>query len=595
MKRTAKTFIERLRVKYPNVFNPHTLIIILAIGIGVISAGMVIIFRFILESVKELIFIRGQELLHIGQDFNSRLLLPLLPMFGALLLIPLAKIFPGEIYGYKFPNFIEKINLKGGIVSVKTIITRMLAPALSLGSGGSVGVEGPVAIIGAGVGSLTGQLFGSSSKQRTLLIAAGTAATIAATFKAPIAGTMFATEILLLGNYEMMSFIAVVIAACVAAALSEAYYGGSPAFRMPISEIKSIYEMPLYIVLGLLLGAVSVLFTKVFYWTKWYFEKLPINEYVKPIIGAFMVGVIGIFLPHVMTDGYDHIVDALKGNYVFSLMFALVFIKIIATSLSLGSGGAGGVFAPALFIGTMAGGAFGFAVNYIFPESITHLYISQPGTYAAIGMGAFLSAMTHAPLTGIFLVLELTGNYKVLIPIMLASVTGVFMAKALFHDHIDSVELTKRGVNLHEGLETSILSSKKVSDFMSTTFTTINKDANLHTVMDLIIKGHGLYFPVVNSQTELIGIISINDIKPVALDDKIKQVVTAGELCTEDVVVLSSTDNLFIALDKLSLMDLDEMPVVDIRAQKKVVGMIRRADIISVYNQEVRRRQAESY
>ncbi|MBF0542086.1 MAG: chloride channel protein [Nitrospirae bacterium] len=604
MRHAVTKYVEKLRYKYPYGFSPHTMIVILAIAIGVMSAGMVIIFRFILEHVKELIFIGGQELLHIEKinwqefswhDFKSRLLLPLLPMFGAVLLIPLAKLFPGEVYGYKFPFFIEKVNLRGAIVSFKTIFLRIIAPALSLGSGGSVGVEGPVAIIGAGVGSLTGQFFGSSAQQRTLLIAAGAAGTIAATFKAPIAGVMFSTEILLLGNFEMISFIAIVISAAIAAAISNAYYGSAPAFTMPITEIKSIYETPLYILLGLYLGVISVLFTKIFYWTKWKFEAIQISEYIKPIIGAFIVGVIGVFYPHVMTDGYDHIVEALKGNFVFSLMFALIFIKIIATSLSLGSGGAGGVFAPSLFIGAMAGGAFGAAVNYIFPEQITYLYISQPGTYAAIGMGGFLAAATHAPLTGIFLMLELTGNYKVLIPVMLASVTGVFMATRIFKDSIDTVELTKKGVDLHEGKELTILKSLKVIDIMTKTFTSIDKDETLNHVIDLIIKGHGMYFPVVNSKMELYGIISINDIKSVVLDDKIKQVVTAGQLSTEDVVVINSTDNLNEALEKLSMMDLDEMPVVDVFAHKKVLGMIRKSDILSTYNYELRARQAESH
>lgn len=604
MKHTVNKYVAKLRHNYPFGLSPHTMLIILAVIMGVLSGGMVIIFRFILETSKELIFIKGQELLHIEkvnwddfnwQDFKSRLLIPLLPMFGAILLIPLAKLFPGDVYGYKFANFLENVKLKSGIIKVKSVLMRMIAPALTLGSGGSVGVEGPVAIMGAGIGSLTGQLLGSSAKHRTLLIAAGTAGTIAATFKAPIAGVMFSTEILLLGDYEMLSFISIVISAGIAAAISDAYYGANPTFIMPITEIKSIYEMPLYIALGLLLGVLSVLFTKIFYWFKWSFEKLKLSEYVKPIIGAFVVGLIGIFLPHIMTDGYNHIVEALKGNFVFSLLFVLVFVKIIATSISLGSGGAGGLFAPSLFIGTMAGGAFGAAVNYIFPEHLISLYISPPGTYAAIGMGAFLAAAVHAPLTGIFLMLEMTGNYKILIPVMLASVTGVFMAQRLFHDSIDTVELTKRGVNLHEGFETTLLKSIKVTEIMNTSFTTINKDEDLNHVIDLIIKGHGLYFPVVNSDIELMGIISINDIKSVVLDDKIKQVVTAGDLCTEDVTALNSTDNLNDALEKLSRMDLDEMPVVDINAHKKVLGMIRRADILSTYNYELRKRQAETY
>jgi CIC family chloride channel protein len=593
MRQVFNKNIDQLRQLFTIGFGPHTIIIILAIGIGAMTGGVNILFRYILVLVKETILIGGQNFLHIGDDISSRFLLPLIPMSGAIILIIFAKIFPGEIYGYKFPDFLEKVNLSKGFITLKSILLKMITPAITIGSGGSAGVEGPIAYIGGGIGSLTAQLLGSSVKQRTLLIAAGAAGAISATFNAPIAGVMFATEIILLGNYELMSFGAVVISAGIATAISRAYYGTNPTFTMPISDIKSIFETPLYIILGLCMGVLSVIYIKIFYWFKGYFEKANINEHVKPIIGAFMIGVIGIFFPHVMSDGYEYIVEALNGNYLFFLLIILAFVKIFATSITIGSGCSGGVFAPSLFIGAMAGGAFGVAVNYILPNFITTPYISQPGTYAAIGMGAFLASVTHAPLTGMFLLFELTGNYRVIIPVMLSSVTGVFMATRIFKDSIDTAELSNRGINLHEGWEVSILGSLKVSDVMTKTFVTIHKNDTLNKVLDLVIMGKGLYFPVVDSHMEMIGIISMNDIKSVVLNDYIKQIVTAGDLCTEDVVVLTSIDNLNEALEKLSLMDLDEMPVVDFHEHKKVIGMIRRSDIISTYNKEIMRRHSQ--
>ncbi len=545
------------------------------------------LFRTILDFVKDVIFIHGQQILHIGEDIHSRFLLPLIPVFGAILLIPLSKAFPGEVNGYGFPKFLENVNLKGGIITVKTVLLKMIAPAITIGSGGSAGVEGPIAYIGGGVGSLIGRTLGVSGKRITLFIAAGAAGAIAASFNAPIAGVMFAMEIILLGNYELMSFGAVVVSAGMATAVSRAYYGANPIFTVPQYDIKGIMETPFYLFLGIFIGIIAVIYIKLFYKTKDFFHILPVPSQIKPLIGAFLVGVTGIVFPHIMGDGYEYITEALNGNYLFLLLIALVFLKIIATSITLGSGGAGGVFAPALFIGAMAGGAFGYVVHSLFPG-----LTSQPGAYATVGVGAFLASATHAPLTGMFLLFEMTGNYKVIIPMMFASITGAFMARRLCKDSIDTVELSKKGIDLHAGREISILSSIKVRNVMTGEFITIQEKATLHEVLDLIMKGKGLYFPVINGKGEMMGIISMQDIKAVVLEEYIKKIVTAGELATEDVIVLTTMDNLNTALEKFSIKDIDEIPVVDFLNPKKVVGILKRGDVIAAYNKEILIRQS---
>ncbi len=566
----------------------HMSTIMLALFVGTVSGSANILFRTILEFAKEKIFIEGQHFLHIGENITSRLAMPLLPVFGAILLIVLAKIFSNEVYGYNFHNFLENVNLKSGIINFKTVILKMIAPAITIGSGGSAGVEGPTAQIGGGIGSLTGQSLRFSGKRITLLIAAGSAGAIAATFNAPIAGVMFAMEIILLGNYELMSFGAVVVSAGMATAVSRSYYGADTLFKVPQYEIIGIIETPFYLLLGLFTGILAVIYIKVFYKVKDRFAALPVNQHLKPVIGAFMVGVIGIFFPQVMSDGYEYITDSLSGHYGFLLLLSLVFIKIFATSLTLGSGGAGGVFAPALFIGAMAGGAFGHIANHFFPA-----YTSQPGAYATVGTGAFLAAATHAPLTGMFLLFEMTGNYKIIIPIMFASIPGVFMAKRLLKDSIDTVELTRKGIDLHAGREMTVLQSIKVRDVMTTKFETINKEASLNDVLYLIITGKGTYFPVTDSNNDMVGILSMHDIQSVLLEERVKSVVTAGALATEDVIVLTTLDTIGTALEKFSIKDIDEIPVVDFKHEKRLAGMLRRGDVIAAYNREMLIRQSE--
>ncbi|MBF0566131.1 MAG: chloride channel protein [Nitrospirae bacterium] len=475
----------------------------------------------------------------------------------------------------------------GGIIRFRSVLLKIIAPAITIGTGGSAGVEGPSAQIGGGVGSIIGQWLGFSGKRTTLLIASGSAGAIAAIFNAPIAGVMFATEIVLLGNYEMMSFGSVVISAGIATAVSRAYYGPNPAFTVPLYDVGGIVETPFYIFFGFFVSIVSVTFIKVFYKVKDFFGELNVHRFLKPIIGAFIVGVIGIFFHQVMSDGYTFIMDALNGNITISLLLILMIFKILATSVTLGSGGAGGVFAPSLFIGAMAGALYGTLVHWLFP----HL-TSVPGAYATIGIGTFLAAATHAPLTGIFLLFEMTGNYKLVLPIMFSSISAIFMASRLFKESIDTVELSRQGIDLSSGREMSILQQMRVQDIMNKTFTTVRESDTLAKVSDLIIKGKEMYFPVINAYGEMVGIISMHDVKSVFTEEHVKKIVTAGEIATEDVIVIRDIDNMIMALELFALKDIDEIPVVDFFDTKHVVGMLRRGDVLTAYNKEVLKRNA---
>ncbi len=583
--------VERLTKKvYLFKLGPHTSLIIMAFLIGLLSGGANMLFRGCLELSRAFIFEGMGNLFGVHKGGIHRILTPLLPVTGALLLIPLAYRFPGEVYGYGFPDFLEKVNLKDGIIRLKSIIVKLVAPSLTIGSGGSAGVEGPIAQIGGGIGSLVGQAFRVSGNRMKLLIAAGAAGGIAATFNAPITGVMFATEIVLLGNFELTSFGAIVVSAGMATAISRVYYGASPVFAVPEYALRGLWETPFYLLLGLVVGPLAVVYIKVFYLVKEFFERKNLSVYVKPVVGAFLVGVIGVFFPQILGDGYEYIEKAFRGEMVFKMMVVLVFLKILATSLTIGSGGAGGVFAPSLFIGAMLGGAFGALVHRLFPE-----YTSSAGAYSMVGVGAFLSAVTHAPLTGMFLLLEMTGNYKIIIPIMFATTIGTFVAHRLLRESIDTYELARKGVNIHSGREVSILSSIKVKDVMRRDFITVRDRVNLREFIDMVISsGGGFYYPVVNSKGEMVGIISLQDVRKVLFEDYIKEIVTVGELATEDVLVLRPDDDLLTALHHFAEMDIDEIPVVAPDNPKKVVGMLRRGDVLSVYNRELIRHSTES-
>lgn len=420
-----------------------------------------------------------------------------------------------------------------------------------------------------------------------LLITAGSAAGIAATFNAPIAGVMFSTEIVLLGDYEIASFAAIVIASGIATVVSRGYYGTNPAFIVPQYELVSIFELPLYLVLGLVIGFTSVFYVRTFYRLQDEFEALKMHPQMMPVLGAFLVGCLGIFLPEIMGNGYEFIEKSLHENILFPILVLLVFFKVVATSITLGSGGAGGVFAPALFIGAMTGGSFGYVVHRLFPY-----LTATPGAYATVGIGAFLAATTHAPLTGIFLLFEMTGNYKIIVPLMFSSIIGTLIAKRLYHDSIDTAELTRKGIKLHAGKEQSIMGRIKVADVLVSDVVTVTPETPLHRLIEVMIEKERFYIPVVDSAGEMAGIVSIHDVRPVLLEERVTYIVNAGDIATVNVIVLAPEDDLNMAMEKFSMKDIEEIPVVERKGSKKIIGMVQRKDIIDVYNREVLKRES---
>ncbi|HEX8949739.1 MAG TPA: chloride channel protein [Dissulfurispiraceae bacterium] len=560
----------------------HTVLIIMSFAVGVLAGLANIMFRSTMDFVHAGIFEKGMELLRIGRGGTYKALLPLLPMAGALLLIPLSLLFPGEVNGYGFSSFIEKVNVKGGFLRIRNIFLKTIAPALTIGSGGSAGVEGPIAIIGGTVGSAAGQLFRMSESRMKLLIAAGSAGAIAATFNAPIAGVMFAVEIVLLGNYELSSFAAIVVSSGVATFVSRGFYGASPAFPVPQYDLKSPFEIPLYVLFGLVVGITAVIYIRVFHRVKDEFALLELHPQMKPVLGAFIVGAVGIFLPQIMGNGYNFVEEALSGRIVFPVIALLVLLKICATAVTLGSGGAGGVFAPALFIGAMTGGSFGYIVHRLFPLST-----AAAGAYATVGIGSFLAAATHAPLTGIFLLFEMTGNYKIIIPLMFSSIIGTLVAKRLYPDSIDTVELTRKGIKLHAGKEVAVMHRIKVGDAMYADFLQAEEGTLLQDLIQLMVRREQFYIPITDRSGGLKGIVSIHDIRTILFEDEVKRVVTAGQIATEEVITLTPGDDLAKAIEKFSLKDIEEIPVVDEGPQRKVIAMLREKDIVALYNKEL--------
>ncbi len=563
------------------------MMIFIAVFIG-LGAGLAnILFRSTKDFIHYFIFEQTYGFL-TSEGGLWLLCIPLIPMFGMLLLLPFSWRYPEDARGFGFTKFLDKVNLKGGRLKFRNIWLKTIASSLTIGTGGSAGVEGPIAQVGGAIGSQFGQFFRVSGDRMKVYIAAGCAGGIASIFNAPIAGVFFAAEIVLLGTYEVSSFVVLVISSAIASVVSRAVYGETPTFLIPdYTVVNAFIEIPLYLIMGLLVGVVAVFYIKVFYWMREKWTEMPLNVFIKPLLGAFIVGSAGIVLPQVMGDGYEYISEVLHGDGVIWLMLVLIFAKILATSITLGSGGVGGVFAPSLFIGAVIGGAFGGVVNFFLGG-----HIASGGAYAAVGIGGFLAATTHAPLTAIFLLFEMTGNYMIIIPIMLTSIIGTVVASRLCHDSIDTMDFSKRGIDIHEGRETAVLKSLKVESTMIRDFGFISEKANINYLLEVFSKtSDRFYFPVLAESGEqagkMIGIISLQDVKAILHDEELRGSVTVGNLCAREVIALTPEDNLYEAMSLFMMKGIEEIPVVESMEQKWVMGILKRGDVTATYNREV--------
>lgn len=565
----------------------NTRMILVAACIGLMAGVAIIVFRESVDFVHEQLFVRGYEWLRIGEGGWRGFLLPLIPMFGMVLLIPLSLAFPGKVNGYGFTKFLRRVNLENGVIHIRNIFIKLVSTAITIGSGNSAGVEGPIAVIGGALGSQVGQRSRVSGKRMKVYIAAGCAGGIAGIFNAPLAGMFFAAEIVLLGTYEISSFSALVISSAFATVVSRAWYGEVPAFPIPdYHMVNPFVEMPLYSILALIIGLLAVLHIRFFYFVRDKFQALPLHDQAKPIFGALLVGSIGIAFPQVMGDGYEYIENALAGHGLVWVMLALIFLKSIATAITLGSGGAGGVFAPALFIGAVCGGAYGGVVHYLLPE-----YTASPGAYATIGIGAFLAASTHAPMTAIFLLFEMTGNYLIIIPVMLVSILSTVVATKFYPDSIDTVDFSREGINIHEGREVAIMKSIRVGKAITEDVDFISETANINHLLQLFRYARdSFYFPVINHKGLMVGVVSMQDVKTILHDEEQRVCFLVGAICTRDVIMLTPDDNLYDAMQLFDIKGIDEIPVVETLEEPWVLGMLKRSDVTAAYNHEILKR-----
>ena len=562
----------------------HFFIIILSIAIGALAGLGAYGVSKLIGLIQSISWKGVTDFLEIKQYVSSLYIL-LIPAIGGLLVGPI--IFKGarEAKGHGVPEVMESVFLKGGVIRKRVAFIKALASSITIGTGGPVGREGPIVQIGSSIASSIGQIFKIKENELKVLVGAGAAAGISAAFNAPIAGALFATEIIL-GNFAITSFAPIIVASVMGNLVFISIEGSKPIFSVPVYSLNSGWELIFYLILGIVCGIVGILFIKILYYCEKKWLDLKLNEMIKPFFGGIIIGAIAIFYPHIMGSGYTAIDLALKGNLVLWTALLLILIKIFATSTSLSSGGSGGIFAPSLFMGAYAGFIVGSLFNYLFPSlGIT------PGAYALVGMGGVVSSAIHGPLTAIIIIFELTGDYNIILPLMITCIIASLLSEVFNEYSIYTSKLKLKGILFKHGVEVNILKRIKVSEIIKSDFAVVNKNTPLKKLIGKVMEKNINIFHVVDEADKHIGIITLSNLK-IAIGEKD---IFEGFLLVEDIYepieAISEQDSLENAMTVFGRNDVNELPVLK---NGELIGIVKRTDLIETYNQEIKRIEAKS-
>jgi len=566
-----------------NEFSEHMRLSLLAVLVGLFGGLASVGFKLLIHFFQRQFW--RAELIVSAVSSQPWYLTILIPTLGGLIIAPIIYYGAREAKGHGVPEIMESLFFKGGRIRHQVVAVKALASSICIGSGGSVGREGPIVQISSSLASSIGQIFRIKERGMRTLVAAGAGAGIGGTFNAPIAGALFAVEILL-GEFGVFSFSPIIIASVISTLTSRLIIGDFSAFTVPKYTLISVWEIGPYILLGIISGLVAIIFIKILYFFEDRFDSIRLHPLIKPVLGGLLIGAIGLGFPQLFGVGYDSIDACLQNQLGFWLAFILVFVKILSTSLTLGSGGSGGIFAPSLFLGAMTGNFVGSIFHNFFPSSI-----SSPGAFSLVGMGAVVAAATHAPITAIIIIFELTNDYKIILPLMLSSIIASFLAVGIHKESIYTMKLKRRGILFKEGREVNILRSLFVKDYISQDYSAFLNSERVGKIIDEAIGGKHHTFHIIDSEDNYAGCFSLNQLKRNILQKELlDSFVIAQDLAVPDISI-DYGENLEPAMEIFGREDVDEIAVLK---DQKFLGVVKRKDVIEAYNHEITKREAAS-
>jgi len=514
-----------------------------------------------------------------------RWLLLIIPVAGGIVSGLIVFLIAPEAEGHGTDAAISSYHFKRGEVRARVPIVKAIASAITIGTGGSGGREGPIAQIGAGFGSILAKGLGLSIYERRILLASGMAAGIGAVFHAPLAGALFAAEVLYKEmDMEYEVIVPAIISSVIAYAVFASVFGWDPLFVSRHFVFQNPAELIPYFLLALVVAGGAVIFIRTFYGVRNFFRNLSAPNYLKPALGGLPVGIIGFFLPEALGTGYGIVEGAFAGNLALGLLLLLAGGKILTTSFSIASGGSGGVFGPAVVIGGALGGAVGMTVDQVFPAMNI-----DPGAFVMVGMAGFFAAAANTPISTVIMVSEMTGNYNLLVPSMWVCIIAYLLVRrsTIYEKQLP----TRMDAPSHMGeMMGGILKRLSVADALANggheNFIKVNESETLRELLDKFATTKQACFPVVDAQENLVGMVDGRDLRQAIREAGfIDQLIIAKELAVNPPKVTPQED-LFSAVHKMVTSQHDELVVVDENDSQKIVGMLRRTDLVAAYDRQ---------
>jgi len=493
---------------------------------------------------------------------------------GGFVVSLLAKWSP-VIRGHGIPEAMEAVLTKQSRISPRAALAKPLSAAIAIGTGGPFGAEGPIIVTGGALGSLIGQVIHVSPSERKILLACGAAAGMAATFGTPLAAVILAIELLLF-EFSVRAFIPLVVASSIAAGAHVTAFGSGPLFAVPVHSYAGLGKLPLYVVLGGICGLVAVLVTKGLHFVEGLYRRLPIREFYHPLIGAAGFAIVGYIVPRSLGVGYDVIGDVLAARIAVGALAALVVAKMIAWWIALGSGTSGGTMAPVLLIGGGAGSLVGSAIAHIAPG----LHVS-PGAFALVAMAAVFGASARATFASMVFVFEVTRDYQIILPLMLATVVADIVATSLMRESLMTEKLSRRGLRVHAEYEVDVFRTTLVTDVMTSDVHTLRDDGSVADARAMFDRDTHNAYPLVDAEGCCVGVVSRSD----ALREGAEPSDPVLSIASEDVVTVAPDDTLLDALNLMLQEEVDHVPVID--ESEHLVGICTRTDILRARRQQL--------
>ncbi len=587
MPKSPTTIFGKLLVWRARHLSQHQFVLILSVFVGFVTGLVAVLLKNTTHIIQEVIRSENLTLYYNPYYF-------VFPLIGIAITVLIRRIIKGEI-GQGIPSTLFAISRKNGIIPIHRTFSSIITSIFTVGFGGSVGLEAPTVSSGAAIGSNLGRLLHIDYKSRLLLISCAAAGALASIFNAPIAAIIFTIEIFSI-DLTLTSLIPLLLSSAAGAITSIFFQGNDYLIHFDYVTPFIVTELPYYIFLGVLTAFISLYFNKVYFKVGKYFQRLR-NQFARILVGGGLLGVLIFLFPSLYGEGYETINYLLSGDiehvanfgifesfstseyFIIVMILCLMMFKVLATSFTLGAGGIGGIFAPALFVGASLGYLYSMIINDFGFASLSS------SNYTLVGMTGLMAGVLHAPLTAVFMIAEITGGYELFLPLMLVSAISFLISRHFMPHSIYTTQLAKKGDLLTHDKDKAVLTRLTVEKLIEKNFSVIHPKMSLRQLIQIVKTSKRNLFPVVNSEQKLVGILTLDDIRDIMFDESLYDIIAVAELMTQPPDIIQEDENMKSVIQKFRSTGAWNLPVI--KEDETYIGFISKSKLFSAYRRKL--------